>query len=844
MGTFFEDVRYGLRILGRNPGFAAVAVLSLALGIGANTAIFSLIDVVMLKQLPVNDPQHLVVLSDPTSSGVSIGSQSGTRSLFSYPEFEYFRDHDQVFSGLLAVQSDPDRIPISIEGAADQTEEVHSKLVSGDYFKVLGVDALMGRTFTAEVDRTLGANPLAVISYAYWKRRFALDPGVLGKTVNVHGTAFSIIGIAPQGFFGEQVGVAPDLWMPLAMQRQVMPGRDWISPDKAVYNKIEWLQVIGRLKPGVTEKQAAASINVAFQQLLTAQAGSGLTDQQRREGFDQKIELSGGSKGTSDLRDQFSQPLLVLMALVGMVLLIACTNVANLLLARATARQKEIGVRLALGAGRRRLIQQLLTESVLLATLGGTVGLVLAQWGDHVLVRLVGRRDQAIPLDLHPDPRILGFTLAVALLTGILFGIVPAFRATRLDLAPTLKESARGTTGGGRAAGWLGKGLVSAQVAMSLLLLIGAGLFIRSLRKLLTVNLGYTPDKLMLVRIDPVPAGYHDAATAQLYQTLLDRIRALPGVRAVTVSMDGLFSGRESGDQISIAGYTPKKGQDMNARWDEVGPDYATTVGIPVLLGRDISQQDSGNAPRVCLINQTMARYYFGDESPIGRIVTDEYPDSRVSFQVVGVVGDAKYNNLREKTPRRFYAPFFHPIEPVGDANFEVRTFADPSAVAGSIRREIQSVDRAIAIRGVHTMGELVDDSVVRDRLIATLAAFFGLLALVLASIGLYGVMSYAVARRTSEIGVRMALGARRLDVVGMVLRETMLMVAVGVAVGLPVALATSRFVSSRLYGLSSNDPLSIVAATLILLAVAALAGTLPAHRASRVDPTTALRYE
>jgi len=844
MGTFFEDVRYGLRILGRNPGFAAVAVLSLALGIGANTAIFSLIDVVMMKQLPVADPQHLMVLSDPSSSGVSIGSQGGTRSLFSYPEFEYFRDHNQVFSGVLAVESSSDRLEVSLEGAGDQTEEAQNKLVSGDYFKVLGVDALLGRTFTAEVDRTPGANPLAVISYAYWKRRFALDPTVLGRIVRVHGTAFNIVGVAPQGFFGEEVGTAPDLWMPLSMQRQVIPGRYWISPDKAVYNKIEWLQVIGRLKPGVTEKQAAASINVDFQQLLTAQAGSGLTEQERRNALDQKIELSGGSKGTSSLRDQFSQPLLVLMALVGLVLLIACTNVANLLLARATARQKEIGVRLALGAGRRRLIQQLLTESVLLAALGGALGLALAQWGDQLLMRLVARRDQVIPLDLHPDLGILGFTLAVALLTGVLFGIVPAFRATRLDLAPTLKESARGTTGGGRAAGWLGKGLVSAQVAMSLLLLIGAGLFVRSLRKLLTVNLGYNPDKLVLLRIDPVPAGYHDAAAAQLYQTLLDRIRALPGVRAATISKNGLFSHSESADEISINGFTPKKGQEMHARWDEVGPNYATAVGIPVLLGRDLGPQDSGNAPRVCLINRTMARYYFGDESPIGRIVTDEYPDSRVSFQVVGVVGDAKYNSLREETPRRFYAPFFHPIEPVGQANFMVRTFADPSAVAGSLRREVQSVDRAIAIHGVHTMGELVDDSVVRDRLIATLSAFFGALALLLASIGLYGVMSYAVARRTSEIGIRMALGARRLDVVGMVLRETMLMVAVGVAAGMPLALATSRFVSSRLYGLSSNDPLSIVAATLVLLAVAVLAGTLPAHRASRVDPTTALRYE
>jgi predicted permease len=842
MGTFFQDLRYGLRILGRNPGFAAVAVLSLALGIGANTAIFSLIDVVMLKLLPVKDPQQLVVLSDPSAGGVSIGSQSGTRSLYSYQEFEYFRDRNQVFAGVLAAESSGGRLQVSIEGSGGQTEEVQTKLVSGDYFNVLGVSALLGRTFTAEADRAPGANPLVVISYAYWKRRFGLDPSVLGKTVQVHSTMFTIIGVTPQGFFGENVGSAPDLYFPLSMQRQVMPGRDFIGPDKAVFNKIEWLRVMARLKPGVSEKQASASINVDFQQLLTAQAGSVATEQQRHEWLDQKIELSGGSKGTSGLRDEFSQPLLVLMALVGLVLLIACTNVANLLLARATARQKEIGVRLALGAGRLRLIRQLLTESVLLASLGGALGLVLAQWGDKVLVRLVSNRDQAIPLDLHPDLRILAFTLAVALLTGILFGILPSFRATRLDLAPTLKESARGSTSGGRL--WLGKALVSAQVAMSLLLLIGAGLFVRSLRKLLTVNLGYNPDKLLLVRIDPVPSGYQGAATAQLYQTLLDRIRTLPGVRAATVSQNGLFSHSESADEISIPGFTPKKGQDMDARWDQVGPNYATTVGIPVLLGRDIGPQDTATAPRVCLINQTMAHYYFGDQSPLGRIVTDEYPDSRLSYQVVGLVADAKYNNLREKTPRRFYVPFFHPIEPVSAANLEVRTFADPSAVATAIRREIQSVDRTILITGVHTMNELVDDSVIRDRLIATLSTFFGALALLLASIGLYGVMSYAVARRTNEIGIRIALGARRLDVIGMVLREAMLMVAGGVAVGLPVALATTRFVSSRIYGLSANDPFTIVAASLIMLGVAAFAGYMPAYRASRVDPMTALRYE
>jgi putative ABC transport system permease protein len=843
MGNLLKDLRYGVRMLAKNPGFTAVVVLCLALGIGANTAIFTLIDNLLLRRLPVENPEQLVILSDPGSSGVSIGSQGGERSLYSYPEYVHLRNHNQVFSGMFASESGQARVKVSLDGSSDAQEQIGSRLVTGGYFNVLGIHALLGRVFTTDDDKSPGANPIAVISYNYWKRRFALDPSVIGKTLKVHDTIFTVVGVTPQGFSGESVGGSPDIYFPMMMQGQVIAGRQWLTQSKSVMEKVMWLHIFGRLKPGVTLQQADASMNVAFQQMLVSELGSKMTESERRDYLDQKIKASDGSTGVSGLRESFREPLLVLMSLVGLVLLIACANVANLLLVRATARQKEIAVRLALGAGRGRLVRQLLTESVFLALLGGALGALLASWADGVLLRLVAAGNNSILLDLHPDARILGFTLVVSLFTGILFGLAPAWRSTHMDLAPVLKDAARGTSAG-RSRFGLGKILVVAQVAMSLLMLIGAGLFVRSLQKLMSADLGYNPDKLLLVRIDPVPSGYQGAAVTRLYQQLLERFKAIPGVRAATLSENGLFSHSESGDPISIQGFTPKSGQNMNARFDQVGPNYFATVGIPILMGRDVSPDDSGNAPRVGMINQTMAQYYFGKENPIGKQITDEYPDNRESFQVVGVVADAKYNNLREETPRRFYVPYFNPIIPGGAANFEIRTFANPSSVTEAIRHEINSVDKSLTVTDVNTMGELVDDSLGRDKLVAKLSSIFGALALLLASIGLYGVMAYAVARRTNEIGVRIALGAARANVVWLVLRETLWMVAIGIAIGLPAALAATRLISSRLYGLSATDPLTIIGAALVMLVVAMLAGFIPARRASRVDPMVALRYE
>ena len=837
-----QDVRYGLRCLRKSPGFTAVAVLSLALGIGANTAIFTLIDAVMLKMLPVKDPQQLVFLSDPSSAGVSIGIQNGVRSLFTYEEFEQIRDRQQVFSGIFASESSLPRVQVSTRGVAP--EEERARLVSGDYFTVQGVDALLGRTFTAAGDNGPGSNAVAVISYGYWKRKFGLSPSVLGTGIQVNGVPLTVVGVAPPKFFGESVGDAPDLWIPMMMQPQIKRGRFWLRDDASKAEKVMWLHVVGRLKRGVAREQAEANVNLVFRQILAARAGSSVTPERKREIMDQKVKLQDGARGASGWRDEFSQPLLVLMSVVALVLLIACANIANLLLARAAARRKEIGIRLAMGAGRARLLRQLLTESMLLSFLGAAFGVLFAYWGSGLLLRQVTAGPNPVQLDVTPDARILAFTAAVAVLTGLLFGLAPALRATRVEVGSTLKENSRGLTGSAARLGF-GKALVTSQVAISLLLLIGAGLFLRTLHNLQNVDLGYSREKLLLVRVDAVAGGYKGTGIGAVYRQLLDRFRAIPGVRAVTASENGLFSGTESGDRITVEGYTPKKEGDDSARFDQVGPNYFSVVGIPVTLGREIGPEDNETAAPVCVINDAMARFYFSGRNPIGMHITDEFPDTRTTFRIVGVAKDARDHRLRGEIPRRFYIPLFHPLGDYPSAvNFELRTFADPEAVMATVRREIQSVDKALPILSLRTLGDLLDRSTGQERLIAELSTFFGALALVLASIGLYGVLSYAVGRRTNEIGIRMALGARPGAVVWMFLRETLVLIAAGCIVGLGAALAATRLVASNLFGVKPADPATLALATAVIAGVALAAGYLPARRAAAVDPVTSLRCE
>ncbi len=852
MGRLLQDLRYGVRMLVKNPGFTAIAVLTLALGIGANTAIFSVLDSVLLRTLPVAHPEQLVLLTDPDAHGSSFGSEGGDRSLLAYSEFEYLRDHNEVFSSIFASDSELTKRPAAFQrssgGAARAEETVRVRLASGDYFSTLEAKPAIGRMFTPEMDRVRGGAPFAVTSYAFWKQRFNLDPSIIGKTIQVHKTQFEIIGVAPPGFFGETTGEAADVWIPITMQDAIYPGRDLLSPAQGEVNKHIWLQVIARLKPGVTPEQAKASINVVFQRMIESNLGSTISAEERKGFLDQRINLQAGARGSSTLQEAYGQPLKVLMTLVGFVLLIACANVANLLLARGASRQKEFAVRLAIGAGRRRLIRQLLSESLLLALAGAAAGILLAQWADALLLRMVSRASpghEAIQIDLRPDARVLAFTLVVTVLSAIFFGLIPALRVTRVDLSPILKSSAGGTAfeAGNRRLP-AGKVLVIAQVAISLILLVAAGLFVHSLSKLSEMDLGFRRENLILFQVDGASGGYKAAANLRFQQELLDNFSSLPGVRAATLSSDGLFSHSESGDPISIEGYTPKADEKPDSRMDHVGPGYFSTVGIPILIGREIGPQDSGNGPRAAVINQEFARRFFGNTNPIGKKVLDVYPGNPQEMEIVGVAADAKYNSLREKTPTRIYAPYFNPMWEHSYAFYEIRTQADPASVGARLSKIVRETNSAIPPIEIKTMPGLVDDSLNTDRFIARLAGAFGLLAMLLASIGLYGIMTYTVARRTRDIGIRIALGAQPGGVLWLVLRETLLLVLIGVALGLPVAFAGTQLLKSMLFGLGLVDPAAIVVSTMALAAIAAFAGFLPARRAMRVDPMVALRYE
>jgi len=852
MANLWQDLRFALRILAKNPGFTLIAVLTLALGIGANTAIFSVLDSVLLRSLPVLHPEQLVTLSDPDEHGSSFGSEGGDRSLLAYSEFEYFRDHNEVFSEIFAADSSLPQLEVTIPDSSPSTgaqkESARVRLVSGEYFATLGVTPAAGTFFTREVDRARGSSPIAVVGYAFWKQRFGLDPLALGKTIQIHQTSFQIVGVTPPGFFGETVGAFPDLWIPMMMQDSVYPGRDLLSPAKDLTNMHIWLQVIARLKPGVTPEQSKASINVVFKNLLESKVSASISADERRHALDQRINLQRAARGSSVLREHFGQPLKILMALVGLVLLIACANVANLLLARGAARQREFAVRIAIGAGRACLIRQLLTEGLLLAVSGAAAGLLLAQWVDALLLRMVSGAASGPPsihLDLQPDARVLGFTLGVTLLTTILFTLIPSLYSTRLDLTLVLKSTPTGAFSEASHRRFpAGKILVVTQVAVSVILLVSAGLFVRSLSKLSAVNLGYGRENLILFQVDAAPGGYKGAAIPHFQLNLLAKISAIPGLRGATVSKDGLFSHSESADPIAVEGYTPKAGEEMHSRMDHVGPGYFSTLGIPILMGREIEAQDTAVSVRAAVINQTFARRFFPNTNPISKHVRDTYSGNPAEMVVVGVAADAKYNNLREKAEPRIYAPLANPMWENPAAFYEVRTYADPQAVAAALRQVVRETAPTLPPIEVRTMSGLVDDSLQTDRFIKQLASAFSLLALLLAAIGLYGLMAYTVSRRTRDIGIRLALGAEQGDVLWQVLRETLGLVLMGIIVGVPFALGGTHLVRSMLFGLGFADPVAILFAATLLTIVAALAGFLPAWRASQVDPMVALRYE
>jgi len=865
IGALWQDLRFGLRMLWKNPGVTAIAALSLALGVGANTAIFSLIDATLLRMLPVKDPQRLALFS--------MARQGQTDYDFSYPFFERVRENQRVFSGLIAASS-ANSMRAQAQDAGGDFETIQQERVTGNYFSVLGVNAALGRTLNEEDDSAANPQPVVVISYDFWQRRFALDPAVVGKKIALDDFPFTIVGVAPRGFTGLEVGRRPDLWWPVG----AIP---LVSPNRPIKDEgYTWLKVMGRLQPGASLEQARAEIDALFKQQMAESAArqTSLPQWQRTPIESMRLELEAGSAGWTRLRQQFKKPMLILMTVVTLVLLIACANVASLLLAGAAARRKEIAVRLSLGANRFRLMRQLLTESALLALLGGALGLVFAQWGTSVLVTYLPRQNP-VALDLHPDARVLGFTLAASLLTGLLFGLAPALQATRLDLASSLKDQVGASAPRAyRLRLPLHKALIVTQVALSLFLLIGAGLFARSLQNLKTIDLGFERENLVEFRLD-TGKGYNRAQRANLYKQMLAKLEALPGARAASLSSFGLLSGNRIRSKVIAPGFVAQSDDDALCNTLSVGPNYFAAMGMPLLAGREFGAQDerlsdpnpvmapnaaaaqtpstqtqagqtqAGQAPLAAVINQAMARHFFGAENPIGKRFSIEARSQQGSsrqgppIEVIGLVKDAKYSNMREGAPRTYYLAWFQ--QPGNsDQMFHLRTVGASANMAAAIRRAALELDPKLQIAGLGTMDERVDELLVRERLIAQLAGFFSLFALLLACLGLYGIMSQATLRRTREIGVRMALGARRGDVVKMVLRESMLLAAAGALIGLGAAIAMTRFVSTMLYGLTPTDPATISLAVLALIVVAAVAGYLPARKAARVDPLVALRCE
>lgn len=829
-----QNVRYVLRTLAAQPGFTAVAVLSLALGIGANVAIFSLQDAVLYRALPVERPEELVMLTDPAARGSGTGAQTGDRDRLTYQEFLLLRDQTKAFTGLMASQAGLERLQMRVNGA--EPEDVRGRLVSAEYFETLGVKALLGRAITP---RDGARTALAVISHDFWERRFGARADAVGARLDVRLGSFTIAGVMPPSFFGETVGDRPDVWLPLDMQPVIFPGGDWLN-NRTDLQKVMWLHAFGRLRPGVSIEQAQAEANVVFQQELAAFYAAAPNEESRKRFMNQRLRLRMAGNGASSIRGAFGEPLTLMLGAAVVVLLIACANLGNLMLARATARTRELAVRLALGAGRGDLIRQMLTESLVIALAGGVVGLGLA-----VVLRagLLALAPRSIQLPEAWDAKVALFAFALTLGAGLLLGLLPALRAIHVNALGGLREQSRGNTG---SAAWLrtGKLVVAGQVALSLPLVVGSLLLVRTLQNLQRTDLGYAKENLLMLRSDVERAGYEEPRRQALFERLLARVRATPGVRAATYSNHGLLMGGDTGDEVAVEGYTATGSNDRGSNYEHIGPDFFSSLGIPILLGREISARDHAASPRVCVINEAFAKRFFANRNPIGQHVTQIYGRQRNTYEVVGVVANFRKRGLRGEIEHRYFVPAAQPVDVPAGLTFAIRTSGDPMAMTGAIRRAILAEDPQLPVNAAVTIETAMEERTAQDRLLARLAVAFGVVALLLAAIGLYGVLSYGVARRTSEIGIRKALGAGEGSVMAMILRESGGLVLGGLLLGVALALGSLRWIESRLYGLASTDAASLAGAIALLSLVALVAAWVPARRASRVDPLIAIRYE
>jgi predicted permease len=829
--NLIQDITFALRTFAKAPLFVAVAVLSIAFGVGANTAIFSLTDQVLVRTLPVIQPEQLTLFS---AVGRHYGSNMGWNRI-SYPMYQDFRDHNTVFSGMFCFRE----TDLSLNYAG-RTERISGELVSGNYFPVLGVKAAAGRIFTAADDRFQNSHPLAVLSYGFWQSRFAGNYAVIGSKLYLNGHPFTVIGVSPPDFAGTDPGYAPQVRIPIMMAPQVTFYLDLND------RRSRWVTAFGRLNPGVTIEHAKAAIQPFFHQILSMEVQqkdfAKASPYMKQEFLRMSMDLQPASKGRSQLRRQFEKPLLVLMATVGLVLLIAAANVANLLIARATGRRKEIAIRLALGSGRRRILSQLLVESLMLSLAGGLAGLALAFWTDHLLISFLPPSSVPMTISAIPDWRVLCFNFSLSVITGIVFGLVPARQSMRTDLAPTLKDEAGAVMGGTSSA--IRKLLVIAQISLSLLLLIGAGLFIRSLQKLKDLDPGFRTTNLLAFKVDPTLNGYKPERTKDLYQRLKQSLETLPGVDNAGLAVMAVIDGDEWDQWVTIDSYAPKTGELPDPHMNFISPDYFKTLGIPLLTGRDFRLTDTLTAPKVCIVNETFAKKYFKTVNAEGHMIGMGIdPGTKTDITVIGVVRDTKYESMRDEIPPEVFRPYQQLDFATGIVAY-VRTAHNPDDVFSTIRRRVHNLDANMPIFDMITLEKQVDDSLVTERLIATLSSSFGFLATALASIGLYGVMAFTVARRTREIGIRMAIGAEGGDVLWMVLREVLVLLGIGMAIALPTALILTRYIRSQLYGIQPVDPASIIAAMVVIAGVALLAGYIPARRAARIDPMRALRYE
>jgi predicted permease len=835
--SIVQDVRYALRQLLRSPGFTITCVLILALGIGAVTAVFSLIDAALLRMLPVKAPEQLVQLK-------TISPDFPANDAFSYSAFQRLSRQTQVLAGLIAFRRQHN-IDLEFDGQSGLAE---GQSVSGSYFSVLGVRAIRGRTLI-EADESV-ASPVAVIGYDYWRSRFSLDPEIVGKKILLNNAPYTVVGVTEPEFYGLEAGARIDVSIPLTAYSQINPG---YAAKGTPYDVLKapfrnWLEVIGRLQSGVTGERtttATAALEPVFTQIKDEMNESlmgtpGDSPARRQTILALRLQLDPASQGLATLRQEFSRPLWIVMSLVGLLLIITCANVANLLLARANTKEKEIAVRLAKGSGKGRLMRQLIVESSLLALIGGALGVGLAFWGSGSLLALMAHGRKPVMLSVHPNLTVLAFALAISLLTAVIFGILPAWRATDVDPSRGLAQSARAASAPERPR--LGKALVVLQVAVSLVLAIGAGLLARSLSNLRDFYPGFNRDKVLLFHVDPPIVGITDVVP--IYEQLIGRILQLPGIRTASLSVHEPLSANVSDTALKVQGVTAGQQDDMTpVNVEPIGPGYFATMQTPILGGREFTDSDRSGTPKVAIVNQSTARHFFGTANPIGRFVSiPGYRADTSWLEIVGEVRDIKVHDLREASTPMLYVPMWQAAE--GGATFEVRAAGDPAKAATAVLEAVRSVNSRLPIYSVKTLGDQLDDSLVEERLVASLSETFGFMALLLTCIGLYGQMAYSVDRRRREIGIRMALGAQRNRIARMIVGETMILVGFGIALGLPTAMLASRLIASQLFGLRPVDPFTFSAACLVLALIAITASYLPTRRAASIEPMRTLRTE